>query len=192
LSPVTGSARADPDPHVQRRVALGITRYEFLLHRDRERHRIGDGREGQHEAVAGVLHLATFVGSELGSNQLVVFVQQQHVRIVAERLNLFDRATQVGEHDRPHRGRLVSGPRCVARYRAHELVERRRRVDLDDRRRHLAVRDPVHFLHGLLGRPFRETEHRSPRLIEPVGVVLDLVVVLHREILGVCVGEVLR
>ena len=94
--------------------------------------------------------------------------------------------------DRPERGVGVRLARRVLGERAHERVQRDARVELDDRRRHRAVRLSVDLLDRFRDRPLGQAEHRPSVLVEPVRVVVDVERALLLEVLHMRGREVLR
>ena len=49
----------------------------------------------------------------------------------------------------------------------------------------------MHRLYGLFARSFGETKHRAVTGIKPIGVIVDSMLVLDRDVEAVCVGQLL-
>jgi hypothetical protein len=96
---------------------------------------------------------------EFASDNRIVLPEQVHVTVIAELLRLGDRAAHIGEDDRSQGRRSVCSAHRMIRHESEEVVQRRRRIELQNGAGQQAVRFSVHRLYGLLARPFGKTEH---------------------------------
>src|SRR5207244_6306294 len=91
--------QSDADVQAHGRIALLVVATDRLLHGDCAADGI-DGRvEGDHEAIADGLYLATAVGSNGGAEELEMDAAKVFGLVVAEALHKLRRADKVGEED---------------------------------------------------------------------------------------------
>jgi hypothetical protein len=146
------------------------------------------GTEAGHDAVAGMLDLATARALDGVAHDGVVDAQQRHRGFVAEALRVQRGIDDVGEQDGARRGlRLVGGPGHDgqpgrSRLDAAEQPLGDLGIDFDDLLGEQAVGFRVNRFRGLGGGGLHQAIQPPVVVVMPVAAVFDAVLFLHGQV----------